>query len=281
MSQVPMIDEYPNLFEVFDACCQGIKNSPNKERIQKYIYTYLLNTASYNYLAPTGKYEKIKELETPVFDLYSNKRQLQQDFKDLYKNQLLRIGGPARKYYDQIKESQQRCLYCGKTKVEELDHFLPQSKYAIFSIFPPNLVPCCRGCNKNKREKILQLHPYYDDIHQYKWLFAKIVDDKNGSTFAFYVNPPKQLDENSKNKIIKYFSDLKLGQVYVENSVSELVEAKELYNLHLTGSQLKEELKWRFGNYDSTMINHWKRAICECIDQASDKSVLRLLEPIR
>lgn len=272
-------DEYPSLFEVFDACCQGIRDSSIKE-IQKYKYIYLLNTASYNYFAPTGEYEKIKNLEIPVFGLDFDEQQLQKDFKNLYKSQL--VDGPARKYYDQIKRSQERCPYCQKPRIEELDHFLPQSKYAIFSIFPPNLIPCCRNCNKNKRDKILQLHPCYDHdyIHQCKWLFAEIVDDENGPTFRFYTNPPAELDEVFKNKIKKYFDDLKLGRTYAEDSISELVEAKALSTLNLSLTELKEELKQRFGNYDKEIINHWKRAICECIDQASCKSILRLLKPI-
>lgn len=280
MDQTPKSDKHLDIVEIFNACCQGIKNSSNKTRINGYLNFYLFNTENYDRLASIGEYEKIKNLEKSICDLDFDEKQLQEDFAKLYKNQLQRINGPARKYYDRIKKSRERCPYCEKPRIEELDHFLPQATHAIFSIFPKNLIPCCKNCNKNKFTKILQLHPYYDNIHQYRWLFARIVDDKNGSTFRFYAEPPSNLDRDFRNKILKYFDDLKLAQVYAEDSISELVEAKELSGLNLTDIQLKEELKHWFGNYDSKITNHWKRAVCECIDQANSKSISRLLDPI-
>lgn len=47
------------------------------------------------------------------------------------------------------------CPYCGeKITVVEIDHFLPKSKYPLFSIYSQNLVPSCIECNKEKKEEI-------------------------------------------------------------------------------------------------------------------------------
>ena len=52
----------------------------------------------------------------------------------------------VRVYYDKIKSivRNERCPFCNKQVVKTVDHYLPKTKYPIYSITPINLVAACR-----------------------------------------------------------------------------------------------------------------------------------------
>ena len=54
----------------------------------------------------------------------------------------------------------------GEKALFEFDHFLPQSKYPMFSMSLYNLIPSCSVCNNGKREKewSMDYHPYHASI---------------------------------------------------------------------------------------------------------------------
>lgn len=62
------------------------------------------------------------------------------------------------------------CVYCGlPIAPETLDHFVPRSTLAEYSLFSLNLVPCCFPCNLKKRTSIwgpdrkrVVINPYVD-----------------------------------------------------------------------------------------------------------------------
>lgn len=64
------------------------------------------------------------------------------------------------------------CPYCGKPgPPQTLDHVLPRVNFPEFSLFAPNLIPCCGDCNRNKEEYTWDgtgvryfLHPYIDNF---------------------------------------------------------------------------------------------------------------------
>jgi len=78
---------------------------------------------------------------------------------------------------------QGKCPYCGEGSVQELDHYLPKSKYAGTTVHPPNLVPSCRDCNVEKQNYSPSarqppvLHPYFDRTIEDRWLHAVLVRD--------------------------------------------------------------------------------------------------------
>ncbi|SEH12643.1 hypothetical protein SAMN05428974_0526 [Sphingopyxis sp. YR583] len=86
-----------------------------------------------------------------------------------------------------------RCPSCGGTRPVELDHHLPKSEYAEYSVFPINLAAICGPCNKSKLAKVGAtvetsfLHPYLDRIPEVAFLDAA-THRSNGSyllRFAF------------------------------------------------------------------------------------------------
>ncbi|MCI1145139.1 hypothetical protein [Stenotrophomonas maltophilia] len=60
------------------------------------------------------------------------------------------------------------CPVCGGLGARTIDHHLPKANYPEFSIFAPNLIPCCGTCNSKRgnanKPGVPQttLHPYFD-----------------------------------------------------------------------------------------------------------------------
>lgn len=95
------------------------------------------------------------------------------------------------------------CPYCGigeigqpaekKTdRLDEWDHYFPQSSYPEYSALPLNLIPCCAKCNRKKRVTLLKngqrciVHFYFDQFdHREAFLTASITFADGPS------NPPR------------------------------------------------------------------------------------------
>lgn len=92
------------------------------------------------------------------------------------------------------------CPSCGRTDPDELDHYLPSSKYAEFALFPLNLVPLCGGCNRKKSNRVPEdraksyIHAYLDDIPDVKMhrVELKIASGTLVATFHF---DPADIDD--------------------------------------------------------------------------------------
>lgn len=82
-------------------------------------------------------------------------------------------GQAQKKYIDELREmfkndTYMLCPYCGRPIFDEIDHYLPKSKYPEFSFLSKNMVPSCSDCNGLKDNLIPEgsheyfLHPYFD-----------------------------------------------------------------------------------------------------------------------
>ena len=45
-----------------------------------------------------------------------------------------------------------KCPYCGLNETAHLDHYLPKSDFAEYSLFTKNLIPCCYNCNSTYKK---------------------------------------------------------------------------------------------------------------------------------
>ncbi|MBC2098412.1 hypothetical protein HCJ70_05080 [Listeria booriae] len=194
------------------------------------------------------------------------------DMEYLYSEKFLK---KAKVRYDQIKSLPKngKCPYCGERLVEELDHFLPKSKYPIFSVTPYNLVPSCHKCNHNKRESAVKfaskviINPYFDDLNKEQWLFCDIYKDKDDNIYPdYFVSPDKSLSEVQKERIRYHFELLNLKEYY-EISANEVIYLysdgwKEIFRL--SGKEgLITELKKSEAVYTAKKeyINSFQRAL--------------------
>lgn len=145
--------------------------------------------------------------------------------------------------YDECKGT---CPFCGTSKLEEVDHYIPKEHYPEFTLYPLNLIPICNKCNKQKGDKFLDganvrkfINFYADDVDDIE--FLKVDIDFNSS----------DIEKSTKIKYIADFS--KIQDVYVrqivENHYRELnllerygdAAGDEISNLSLIVSNQEDE----------------------------------------
>ena len=114
-----------------------------------------------------------------------------------------------------------KCPYCTLSRPNTLDHYFDKSDYPEFSVFTPNLVPCCSECNglkgtivfddKNKRPFI---HFYLDNLPDYKFLFVRfnLINQIPEVSIEFCFKE----DEPMKDQIQSHFARLNLINKYKE-----------------------------------------------------------------
>lgn len=201
------------------------------------------------------------------------------DFAWIYENRL--VKGRGRVEYDSILSSAPfgLCPYCFHQAADQLDHFLPKSKFHRFSLSLYNLVPSCGRCNHKKGEKYgetLQteyLHPYFANLDSKIWLecevkLQEVVSVKfSSSAFAIgadqAVRVQKQMEDLDvfhiyKTQVAKYLS-------YRRDKFLQLRKrknGKENLRSHYKGL-LKVELKY-------PGQNTWLKALLRFMNQSSD-----------
>lgn len=72
-----------------------------------------------------------------------------------------------------------RCPYCQIEKATHWDHFLPDSLYPDFSVYQPNLIRTCGGCNNRKYANTVHpnrelIHPYFDPLDTVRFLHCDV-----------------------------------------------------------------------------------------------------------
>ncbi|MBN5381169.1 hypothetical protein JY548_01680 [Serratia marcescens] len=134
---------------------------------------------------------------------------------------------------------------------QALDHFLPKSKYPIFSLSIYNLIPCCNTCNslfKRDKDTLYPLHanPYFQGADEYvifdieKLTSAMLYGNEAGSRVKF-IATNTAVDNN-----IKLF---KLLGVYNKRATKA-----EIFRLMALFKSYYEN--WRaFMTYDEFLIN--------------------------
>ena len=143
----------------------------------------------------------------------------------------------ARKYYDKLLSLAplNRCPYCGIGQVSTLDHYLPKTKFLIFSVLPYNLVASCKDCNTGKLDSYATtqnkqtLHPYYDDFTSEQWLYARVLQPLK---IEFYVlNKTATVSSIAKRFDIPYTTTNRILQLNGRYAfVKEYYENYHLYN---------------------------------------------------
>lgn len=138
-----------------------------------------------------------------------------------YTNRLVPQSKNARKYYEVMKElvGEFDCPTCLRREVDELDHYLPKSKFGHLALTPLNLVPICAKCNKKKRafspERVDEqlIHPYFDDLGEFDWLVANL-DEVQGAPVTFTIEPPTRWEPALAKRVEFHFEKFDLARLY-------------------------------------------------------------------
>lgn len=150
------------------------------------------------------------------------------DLENLYTHGMVTLVA-GRKHYDTLIASSPEdiCPLCALRKVNSLDHYLPKAHYPQYAISPINLYPCCTDCNKAKGDKKnlakenQTINPYFDNIENQQWLFARVVKDPI-VRIIYYVDPPANWSATLKARVRNHVNTLSIKSLYASNAASLL-----------------------------------------------------------
>ncbi|MFI7097178.1 HNH endonuclease [Streptomyces lydicus] len=181
---------------------------------------------------------------------------------------------PARAHYDQLRNVPSgRCPLCGHRDVETLDHQLPKADYPLLAVVPTNLVPACRSCNTLKSDSGPEsagkqtLHPYFDDIGDEQWLFAR-VHEVVPAAVTFFVTPPKTWDSVLTTRVRWHFKVFNLAELYAAQAAREMGDLRYVLKRKapsVIGDHLKDEAEGRA----ERSPNHWRTAMFQALASSS------------
>ncbi|MGW4249988.1 hypothetical protein [Streptomyces californicus] len=193
-----------------------------------------------------------------------------------YTSRLVPESAPGNALYNVLKKVRHKiCPLCGHRDVSTLDHQLPKMKYPLLAVVPINLVPACGICNGLKGEHVPKaaseqtLHPYYDDLADQQWLFARLKWTENRPPeITYFIRPPKGADRVLAARVIRHFQMFCLAELYGPNAVREMSNIRGIlrgmnaagrhkYLLLAEGSVLVDK--------DAGGQNHWKRSLFQTL----------------
>ncbi|WP_404460855.1 HNH endonuclease [Sutcliffiella horikoshii] len=185
-------------------------------------------------------------------------------------SQILQIQSPQHK---------NKCPYCGMDKPRTIDHYIPKEDFPEFSVFPPNLIPCCGYCNTKKNDRWLKdgerifLNLYYDELPKdKKFLYSNIVLDEDEMNpvpiITFELKNNTQIPTELFSLIENHYSNLDLLNEFsliVESEVSEVFD-KIIHNTSMPilehQNTIKRDLDTLVRKYG---INHWNASFLESL----------------
>ncbi len=273
-----------NYEKLIDSCNNSIQidNYEIKPKLLNDKKTLLCFARIYKKLANRNKLFRLNKfiLKNEDDAIFNNCKLTRRNMTYLYKN--IFCGKKIEGFYDLIlnyaKDPMIQCPFCGGlNEPTEIDHFLPKSLHAQYTIFPYNLIPICKDCNQiykrnfyPKNEQAQLIHPYLDEDCYFneKWLYANCKFDNNFkiNDIEFYISPPVNWDEAKKNKIKFHFNKFDLNRRFSEEAFRESVWLNNY--IHDANLNFLETLCNGVITNENFSINYWKIAFYRAIKDA-------------
>ena len=179
------------------------------------------------------------------------------EMKKIYDYRMVSII-PGKTYYNRIMSAAPygKCPLCSVRLADTLDHYLPKSKFPIYTVTPINLIPACTLCNQGKRvdypttSEGQTLHPYYDNVENVSWIQASVLHT-NPITFNYSVVPHYSWTKILKDRAQTHFNAFNLNELFSSHANEEFRGVKmqliTLYNSNpnLLKAHLQDSYKSR------------------------------------
>lgn len=205
-------------------------------------------------------------------------------YVDIEKGDLLKLYNPKAKKLVEFKNSTTTildnrasnvCQYCTINSANTLDHIVPKSEFAEFSVNPKNLLPACSECNGYKLNKWkennnrLFLNLYNDILPIEQYLFVDFSPIQNNVEVNFRLSNINNIDINLFNLIKSHYSSLHLLIRFKRKSndiISELVNSINASKVKLNQNDTVEVIRAKI-NADKVILgnNHYKLILEETI----------------
>jgi transcription elongation factor Elf1 len=253
---------------VFNTCISNVEDVALKSSLASCLPTIIDNNRIYEDKATTKLLHEIPTHRT--VNTIDGK-----EIEKVYTNRMVPKDSLGRTYYNQIKSIPKfgKCPFCNQRDVSTLDHFLPKTKYPVFSVTPINLVPACSNCNKNKTANIptkaeeVFIHPYFDDITDIIWLKAEIIEN-NDIKVEYYIDNSSGIDNQTKERLEYQIKILEIKSLYSSHAMQEIYGIKYmLKKLFSSGGAflVQSHLKDCAESVTNDNKNSWKSALYKAL----------------
>lgn len=179
--------------------------------------------------------EALYRLRGEAGELYRFKRRARigdvskKELSSLYTGTFVPKKGPTRSFYEALRRAPGNlCPLCRQRTVSTLDHYLPKARHPAFALTPLNLVPSCKDCNTDSRQKQAgsaheqTLHPYFDGADSEVWLTAQVVVG-SPPTVKFSTAPVPGWSAQKNAMVATHLRTYNLDALYADNAAGELV----------------------------------------------------------
>jgi len=219
------------------------------------------------YVFYQSHYESLEEITPLDTQFWEN---IKEDLHSCYGNNV--AFSRARK---KLLSSAPKCPYCLLNRPNTLDHYFDKSDYPEYSVFAPNLIPCCSECNSLKGTRLFNddqqrqfIHFYIDNIPNYQYLFVHFSIDAPKSIPQTFVDLQFQENEPLEQQIRNHFSQLDLLRKFHDAIISRLPvvlgEIEIAKNGGMTFDQIQEIMRVRYRALASTYKgNYWETCMYE------------------
>jgi hypothetical protein len=136
-----------------------------------------------------------------------------------------------------------RCPACGILPADELDHYLPKSRYKVLAIYSSNIIPYCHTCNKRKLadegadESSRFVHAYYDNLPKDKqFLIADAWIEGEGLQCRFSIEHVPGITDAMHKRLSNQISRIGLDDRVIDELFDYLIPF-DLEGIYKDGSE--------------------------------------------
>lgn len=251
------------------------KRSPTKEKLlsirykieERYIF-YSEHFDSLDKILPLAKEEWVN-VKDELIKCYGKNKGLDEAKKQIFDSL--------------VASGQTKCPYCMLSRSNTLEHYFNKDDYPEFSVYIPNLIPCCSECNSIKGNAVFDsssyrkyIHFYHDLIPKEQFLFVRFSFSDESDSIPL-VNIELKFSENNyySNLIIRHFENLSLISKYQDTILERLAPVIEeikmnkragisIQNIELALKNRFKALSIYYGN------NYWETCVYDGILNSPD-----------
>lgn len=245
----------------------------------------LENKTALGYLEEAVKSANVYEIYVPKdiihFPQYDIKDGDEKEIKKVYTYKFAPQESVGHDYYKAIMSNANGvCPICGGTKLKNLDHYLPKTKYPLLCVTPANLVPTCRDCNMDKKDIFemdyysIPFNPYFD-VMKDVWIECN-VDFNADKTFVitYYNGFDKLKDESMWNKYEVHMKVHDINATFRARSHEHLNNSRGFYQRLLKKCGKKdvmEDIQEQRISYEQNDKNSWGSALFRELERKNDE----------
>lgn len=180
-------------------------------------------------------------------------------------------------FHDLSATNQTKCPYCMLSRPNTLEHYFDKDGYPEFSVFIPNLVPCCSECNSAKSAFLFDpqgnrkyIHFYHDLIPEDQFLFIRFSFSVPDAIPLVSISLSFSQQNYASELVQRHFSNLSLISKYHRAILDRLAPIIEEIRMNYQSGIPAETITTSLENTFQALAKHygnnyWETCIYEGI----------------